>query len=41
MDLIDFPKPWDEQRVSDAVARRLMHAYYASVSFVDAQIAGC
>ena len=38
MDLIDFPKPWDEQRVSDAVARRLMHAYYASVSFVDAQI---
>ncbi|MCH2381638.1 MAG: sulfatase [Pedosphaera sp.] len=38
MDLIDFPKPWDKQRVSDAVARRLMHAYYASVSFVDAQI---
>ena len=38
MDLIDFPKPWDEQRVSDAVARRLMHAYYASVSFVDTQI---
>ena len=38
MDFIDFPKPWDEQRVSDAVARRLMHAYYASVSYVDAQL---
>ena len=38
MDLIDFPKPWDEQRVSDTLARRLMHAYYASVSYVDAQI---
>ena len=31
MDFIDFPKPWDEQRVSDAVARRLMHAYYAKI----------
>ena len=38
MDLIDFPKPWDERRVSDTLARRLMHAYYASVSYVDAQI---
>ena len=38
MDLIDFPKPWDEQGVTDAVARRLMHAYYASVSYVDAQL---
>ncbi len=38
MDFIDFPKPWDEQRVSDAVARHLMHAYYASVSYVDAQL---
>ena len=38
MDLIDFPKPWDDQRVTDAVARRLMHGYYASVSYVDAQI---
>ena len=38
MDFIDFPKPWDEQRVSDAVARRLMHAYYASVSYIDAQL---
>ncbi|HJO10067.1 MAG TPA: sulfatase, partial [Verrucomicrobiota bacterium] len=38
MDLIDFPEPWDERRVSDTLARRLMHAYYASVSYVDAQI---
>ena len=38
MDLIDFPKPWDERRVTDKTARRLMHAYYASVSYVDAQI---
>ncbi len=38
MDLIDFPKPWDERRVSDTLARRLMHAYYASISYVDAQI---
>ena len=38
MDLIDFPKPWDERRVTDTLARRLMHGYYASVSYVDAQI---
>lgn len=37
-DLIDFPKPWDEQRVSDERARQLMHAYYACVTYVDAQI---
>ncbi len=38
VDLIDFPKPWDEQPVSDQVARHLMHAYYANVSYIDAQI---
>jgi len=38
VDLINFPKPWDDQPVTDAVARRLMHGYYASVSYVDAQI---
>ncbi|MDP6444132.1 MAG: sulfatase [Pirellulaceae bacterium] len=38
VDLIDFPKPTDERRISEAEARRLMHGYYASVAFVDAQI---
>ena len=38
MDLINFPKPWDDQRVTDKVARKLMHGYYACVSYVDAQI---
>ncbi len=38
VDLIDFPKPWDKRRIPEAQARQLMHAYYASVSFVDAQI---
>lgn len=38
VDLIDFPQPWDENRVDEKLARRLMHAYYASVSYIDAQI---
>lgn len=38
VDLIDFPQPWDEERVSESTARHLMHAYYANVSYVDAQI---
>ncbi len=38
VDQIDFPKPWDAQRISDARARQLMHAYYACVSYIDAQI---
>lgn len=38
VDLIDFPKPWDPQGVADERARHLMHAYYACVSYVDAQI---
>jgi len=38
VDLIDFPKPWDEQRVADERARHLMHAYYACVTYIDAQI---
>ncbi len=36
VDLIDFPKPWDEKRIDEKLARRLMHAYYASASYVDA-----
>ena len=38
VDQTDFPKPWDKRRVADANARRLMHGYYACVSYVDAQI---
>lgn len=38
VDLVDFPKPWDEAKVSDETARHLMHAYYACVSYIDAQI---
>lgn len=38
VDLIDFPKPWDDHTISESTARRLMHAYYACVSYVDAQI---
>jgi len=38
VDLIDFPKPGDSRRVTDQQARNLMHAYYACVSYVDAQI---
>ncbi|MEZ6096553.1 MAG: sulfatase [Pirellulaceae bacterium] len=38
MDQINFPKPSDEKRVSEADARHLMHGYYASVAYIDAQI---
>ncbi|MCP4787665.1 MAG: sulfatase [Fuerstiella sp.] len=38
VDLFDFPKPWDEQRVADERARHLMHAYYACVTYIDSQI---
>ncbi len=38
VNLIDFPKPWDQRRISAEQARRLMHAYYASVSYVDSLI---
>lgn len=38
VDLIDFPKPWDAARISQERARHLMHAYYACVSYIDAQI---
>ena len=37
MDFIDFPKPWDEQGIRRSGAP-LMHAYYASVSYIDAQL---
>lgn len=38
VDQIEFPKPRDKRRVTDANARRLMHGYYACVSYVDTQI---
>lgn len=37
-DLATFPKPWDSRRISEAQTRHLMHAYYACVSYIDAQI---
>lgn len=38
VDLVDFPEPTDEKRISEETARHLMHAYYAAVSYIDAQI---
>lgn len=38
VDLKDLPRPWDDRDVSAEKARHLMHAYYACVSYVDAQI---
>ncbi len=38
VDLIDIPKPWDDQPLPDEKIRHLLHGYYACVSYVDAQI---
>lgn len=38
VDLVNFPKPWDDKPLATERARHLMHAYYACVSYVDAQI---
>ena len=38
VDLIDMPAPWDQRSLSNDDARRLIHGYYACVSYVDAQI---
>ena len=38
VDLIDIPKPWDDRTLSPDKAQRLVHGYYACVSYVDAQI---
>ncbi|WDQ14924.1 sulfatase [Rhodopirellula sp. P2] len=38
VDLMDLPKPWDDRVVEPENARHLMHAYYACVSYIDAQI---
>ena len=38
VDMAEFPEPWDSERPTDEQVRYLLHAYYACVSFVDAQI---
>ncbi|KLU05610.1 Choline-sulfatase [Rhodopirellula islandica] len=38
VDLMQLPKPWDDRVVEPENARHLMHAYYACVSYIDAQI---
>ena len=38
VDLIDMPKPWDPSELSLEKRQQLVHAYYACVSYVDAQI---
>lgn len=38
IDLKDMPKPWEPETLDPEKARRLVHGYYACVSYVDAQI---
>ena len=38
VDLVDMPKPWDEETIPVEQMRKLIHGYYACVSYVDAQI---
>lgn len=38
VDLIDMPRPWDDETVPPQKMKQLMHGYYACVSYVDAQI---
>ena len=38
VDLIDMPKPWDDETLPPEKMRQLVHGYYACVSYVDAQI---
>ena len=38
VDLINMPKPWDEEALPEAQMRKLVHGYHACVSYVDAQI---
>ncbi|EKJ98688.1 iduronate-2-sulfatase [Rhodopirellula baltica SH28] len=38
VDRMNLPKPWDDDTVPTEDARHLMHAYYACVSYIDAQI---
>ena len=38
VDLVDMPKPWEEETLSAEQNQRMVHGYYACVSYVDAQI---
>ena len=38
VDLINMPKPWGDEELAADKARRLVHGYFACVSYVDAQI---
>ena len=38
VDLAEFPEPWDKEKPSAEKVQYLLHAYYACVSYVDAQI---
>ena len=38
VDLMNLPAPWDDAELDEETARRLVHGYYACVSYVDAQI---
>lgn len=38
VDLMKLPAPWDDNELDEETARRLLHGYYACVSYVDAQI---
>ena len=38
VDLKDMPKPWDDETLSPEQSRKMVHGYYACVSYVDAQI---
>lgn len=38
VDMIRMPRPWDDNEVDKDAARRLVHGYYACVSYVDAQV---
>ena len=38
VDLKDMPKPWDKETLSPEQSRKMVHGYYACVSYVDAQL---
>ena len=38
VDLVDMPRPWEQETLSAEKVRHLVHGYYACVSYVDAQI---
>ena len=38
VDLIDMPKPWDDETLPEHKMRQMVHAYYACASYIDAQV---